>query len=349
MFYLLSLLTGVLECGWIAFGIVHGFSFWQVLCYPLAYHIGNLFPRPVSLKRNHLSLMCGLSLLLGSLTSIGIFSENILFWLTCMSLFLLSAVIQSVRSGIKCDGNRFKKRMFRIAGFMIAPLAAVVPALVLVVSSVVAFVALRNYNGEYRLVKISGQGGCSVVMIFHQLHYFFYAHTTLAGVCLWLFRESSWQGIVLGMLAFCGTWLTYSSVEPVVSRITGKVLPVFYVGHMGISLLLFAMSFVNDKLPFFLLWFITGFGGGVVYTIAARAKAIKNYNKDAMTISENVGHTLGILVAVMMAALFQTKSMRIMLVLGALSAVFAVVFMALGPGKEKKYENIGNESKMHAC
>ncbi len=50
MFYLLSLITGVLECGWIAFGAVHALPLWQILCYPLAYHIGNLFPKPFSLK-----------------------------------------------------------------------------------------------------------------------------------------------------------------------------------------------------------------------------------------------------------------------------------------------------------
>ena len=46
MFYLLSLLTGVLECGWIAFGAAHSLPLWQILCYPLAYPLGNLFPKP---------------------------------------------------------------------------------------------------------------------------------------------------------------------------------------------------------------------------------------------------------------------------------------------------------------
>ena len=50
MFYMLSLLTGVLECGWITFGVAHSCPLWQILCYPLAYHIGNLFPKPFSLQ-----------------------------------------------------------------------------------------------------------------------------------------------------------------------------------------------------------------------------------------------------------------------------------------------------------
>ncbi len=344
MFYLLSLLTGILECGWIAYGAVHTFPLWQILCYPLAYHIGNLFPKPFSLNRRSLSVMATLSVLTGSLTRIPQLSEKVAFVLTCVTLFLLSAVIQSVRSGLKSDGNRLCKRVFRVAGFALAPLAAVIPTAVLLAASVTALIALRRHQGRTGFTSLTSQGGYSAVMIFHQLHYFFYAHITLAAVSLLFAHDSGILGAWFCALLFCGTWITYMSVEPIISKCTDRIVPVFFAGHLGIGLLLFGMHFVTDLRVFILLWIVTGCGGGVVYTIAAKAKASGQYDKDAMTVSENLGHTFGLMTAVGIAALMGERSHDIMLLFGSVSALLAAVSMAiiLGSGtirKELHHEN----------
>ena len=83
--------------------------------------------------------------------------------------------------------------------------------------------------------------------------------------------------------------------------------------------------------------------GGVVYTISARAKATGSYQKDSMTIAENIGHTLGLLTAVSMAAVFGMTSPQIMLVFGSVSALLAVVAMALITRKENDHESIHSE------
>ena len=339
MFYLLSLLTGILECGWIAFGATYSLPLWRLLCYPLAYHIGNLFPKPFSLSRSTLRIMCFLSATAGFLTFAVQLSEKAVFVLTCIALSLLSAVIQSVRSGLKSDGNRLLKRVFRVGGFALAPLAAVVPSVILVLSSIFAFLALNEYEGKPDITRMIGQNGFSLVMTFHQLHYFFYAHITLAAMNL-LLSHNSTLGIVYAALLFCGTWVTYMSVEPIISRLTNRILPVFYAGHLGISILLFTMHFVTSVSLFILLWLVTGFGGGVVYTISARAKAAGSYQKDSMTIAENIGHTLGLLTAVGVAAVFGSNSPQIMLVFGSVSALLAVATMALISRKENHHENI---------
>lgn len=339
MFYLLSLLTGVLECGWIAFGAAHSLSIWQILCYPLAYHIGNLFPKPFSLSRSMLRLMCFLSAMAGILTFAVQLSENAAFVLTCIALFLLSAVLQSVRSGLKSDGNRLLKRVFRVAGFALAPLAAVIPSAILTISSIVAFLALHEYEGNPGFTRMTGQNGFSLVMIFHQLHYFFYAHITLTAMSLLLSRVSA-TGIVYAALLFCGTWVTYMSVEPIVSRLTSRILPVFYAGHIGIGILLYVMHDVTSVPLFIVLWLVTGFGGGVVFTISAGAKATGSYQKDSMTIAENIGHTLGLLTAVGVAAVFGNVSPQIMLIFGSASALLAVATMALISRRENYHESI---------
>jgi len=342
MFYLMSLLTGVLECGWIAFGAVHALPLWQILCYPLAYHIGNLFPKPFSLSRSMLRIMCFLSTMAGILTFVVQLSEKAVFMLTCIALFLLSAVIQSVRSGLKSDGNRLLKRVFRVGGFALAPLVAIVPSAILVLSSIAAFLALHKYVSKPGITHMTRQNGFSLVMTFHQLHYFFYAHITLAAMSLLLSHDSA-AGVVYAALLFCGTWVTYMSVEPIVSRLTSLILPVFYIGHIGIGILLFTMHYVTSRPVFIVLWLVTGFGGGVVYTISARAKVTGSYQKDSMTIAENIGHTLGLLTAVSMAAVFGMTSPQIMLVFGSVSALFAVVAMALITRKENNHESIHSE------
>ena len=63
MFYLLSLITGVLKCGWIAYGAAALLPLWQILCYPLAYHVGNLFPQPFSLGKRALYIFGGAALI----------------------------------------------------------------------------------------------------------------------------------------------------------------------------------------------------------------------------------------------------------------------------------------------
>ena len=342
MFFMLSLLTGVLECGWIAFGVAHSLPLWRILCYPLAYHIGNLFPKPFSFSRRMLRVMCFLSCVAGILTAIVHLSENAEFVLTCLALFLLSAVIQSERSGLKSDGNRLLKRAFRVGGFALSPLAAAFPTAILVFSSIAAFLTLHTYEGKTDITRMTGQNGFSLVMLFHQLHYFFYAHITLATMSLRLFHDTA-AGLVCASLLFCGTWVVYMSVEPLLSRMTDKMLPVFYAGHIGICILLFAMHFVTS-IPFFLtLWLVTGIGGGVVYTISARAKATNSYQKDSMTIAENIGHTLGLLTATAVAAIFGEAAPNIMLVFGSVSALLAAVSMTLISGKENYHESVHSE------
>lgn len=173
------------------------------------------------------------------------------------------------------------------------------------------------------------------MMVFHQLHYFFYAHITLAVVSIALLKQSSY-GALCAALLFCGTWITYMSVEPLLSKLTKRVTLIFYAGHIAISALLCLMSFVTGSKLFIALWLVTGFGGGAVYTISAKARATGMYDKISMTVSENVGHTLGLLSAVIVATIAPALSLRVMLILGAISAALAVASMIFTNRRDKK-------------
>ena len=362
MFYLLSLLTGILECGWILNGICHSLPLWHILCYPLAYHLGNLFPKPFAVKKIIISSMCIASLLI---TTILFFLKHttmpdifhFMEWSgTCLRLFMLSAVIQSVRSDMKQEGNRLLKRVARVGGFLLSVLAIWIPEILFFGATVIAFFALPYYRQKPHFTCMENQGGYSSVMIFHQLHYFFYAHITLAAVSIGLGKGTSplpfldyvfnrnpqAVGCILAILLFCGTWITYMSVEPVLSRLTNKVTLVFYIGHSVICLLLLLMSRSTIGTEFIILWLLTGFGGGTVYTISARAKSRGTFDKSSMTVAENIGHTLGLLAAVIVAACFWDNSPSMMLIYGSVSAFFAIISMTLTIRKEKHHESISN-------
>lgn len=328
LFYLLSLLTGILECGWIAYGAIHSLPIWQILCFPLAYQLGNLFPKPFSLNRTVLIGFAATSILTSCLTFLNSMPAPVATLLTCITLFLLSTVIQSVRSDLKSSGNRLTKRIFRVGGFALAPFAAAIPTTILLLSSFVALYSLKACRNVSSISRMRGQRGFSAVMLFHQLHYFFYAHITLIGVSLTL-SQQSFVGIIFAALLFCGTWVTYMSVEPVLSRFTDRIMPIFYVGHIGVSILLLIMHFIPSGRAFIILWLLTGFGGGAVYTISTKAKALGSYDKTSMTIAENLGHTLGLIIAVCVASLSGNASPRLMLIFGAVSALLAVIEMTI--------------------
>lgn len=329
LFYMLSLFTGVLECGWILRGVVQGFPLWQILCFPLAYHVGNLFPKPIFLGKWELF---GMSAVSAALSMFMLFDKKNNFLLDCLCLLCLSACMQSVRSGLKSDGNRLLKRVFRVSGFLLALSAIYFSEWILLSFSVLMmFVILKNYNKKSGICRFHSQGGFSAVMLFHQLHYFFYAHITLATM-------AQKTGIIWAALLFCGTWITYMLTEPLVSKLTIRIQPVFYMGHTGICLLLFALYFVENMTLFTILWLVTGFGGGVVYTISERAKSVESFDKDSMTVSENIGHTSGLLTAVCISVMFGADSPKIMLLFGSASAFLAVITMFLISGKGNFYE-----------
>lgn len=345
MFYLLSLMTGILECGWLMNGVAHSMPIWQSLCYPLAYHIGNLFPKPFTLPRWALQGMCLVSAGITIFAMLSPLTGTLYFILTCLRLTLLSAVFQSVRGELKQDGNRLLKRIARVGGFALSLLAIKYPEYILLLSTIIANVALMKYQQKGHITGMKWQGGYSAVMLFHQLHYFCYAHITLAAATMYMVSLSEFptRDLFIGLLVFCGTWVTYMAVEPIVSRLTDKVLSVFFIGHIAIAVLLLTMSQLALGPVFVVFWLLTGFGGGTVYTISRKAKNAGKYHSPSMTIAENIGHTLGLVTAVVIAVFLGDAAPTVMLVLGAVSALLAVCCMLLVVRKEKNNETHSNK------
>ena len=159
MFCLLNMITGILECGWISFGLAHAMPLWQILCYPLAYYLGKLFPKSFSLSKKVLFGFCSAALIAAVILTAVPMPDIFGFVLTCLCLFLLSAVIQTVKDSIKSGEHSLLKRFFRVAGFALSPLAAFRPQIILFVAVVIAFCGLIKYTGkEYHFTVPAFEG-----------------------------------------------------------------------------------------------------------------------------------------------------------------------------------------------
>ena len=129
-----NIITGILECGWLAFGIAHAMPLWQILCYPLAYYLVKLFPKPFSLPKKVLFGFCSAALIAAVILTAVPMPDILWFVLICLCLFLLSAVIQTVKNGMKSSEHSFLKRFCRVVGFALSPLAAFRPQIILFVA-----------------------------------------------------------------------------------------------------------------------------------------------------------------------------------------------------------------------
>ena len=351
-----NIITGILECGWLAFGIAHAMPLWQILCYPLAYYLGKLFPKPFSLSKKVLLGFCSAALIAAVILTAVPMPDILWFVLICLCLFLLSAVIQTVKDDMKSSEHSLLKRFCRVAGFALSPLAALRPQIILFAVVVIAFCGLTKYTGkEYNFTAPDLKSGYSIAILFHQLHYFFYTHITIAAVSIALSkqppvidalgyaftRSPAAFGSIAGILIFCGTQIIYILSEHIFSRLTKKSMTVFYIGQTAVFVILLSMSFITDTTLFIILWLFTGLCGGTVCTITKNVKPSEKYDKAPTTFSENAGCILGLLAAVLVSAFFGTYSPDIMLVCGAVSTLAAILCMIITIQKEKKYDGIG--------
>ena len=351
-----NIITGILECGWLAFGLAHAMPLWQILCYPLAYYLGKLFPKPFSLSKKVLLGFCSAALIAAVILTAVPMPDILWFVLICLCLFLLSAVIQTVKDDMKSSEHSLLKRFCRVAGFALSPLAALRPQIILFAVVVIAFCGLTKYTGkEYNFTAPDLKGGYSIAILFHQLHYFFYTHITIAAVSLALSkqppvidaldyaftRNPAVFGSIAGILIFCGTQIIYILSEHIFSRLTKKSMTVFYIGQTAVFVILLSMSFITDTTLLVILWLFTGLCDGTAFTITKKLKQSGKYDKAPITFSENAGCILGQLAAILVSVFFGTYSPDIMLVCGAISTLAAILCMVITMQKEKKYDGIG--------
>lgn len=327
MYYLFSCISGSLEIGIVYGGIMKGYPLWQVLIFGLAYQIGNLVPLPYAFHQKA--------------RRISIVILTVLWWIRCASsaetvswlclvgiITILSGLIQSIRADLPFLGEKWKKRFFRVVGFGTAVCYALnMEVCVVIISVIMVLTELFRDNIVKQARPIVLNNICiNRTMLFHQMHYFVYAYAMISLACN--LASHSMFSIVF----FVFSWLTYLMTEPILRHFGhGKWFWYLVTGHMmlAILLLLAALAAIQESGWLFLLWVLSGFGGGTVFCIKLVEEGkVRKDSEVNWTLSENLGHISGCLFACVWTAFGMETAL--LPVIGTCFAMLTIISAFMG-------------------
>lgn len=329
-FYVTCIFSGMIEVGAVLWGIGAGYSVEKALGLAIAYQIGNIL---LFFLNRKLRRMQGLFAAIACFLAAGIiFLDDPMHRYICAFLCfaLLSTIIQTLRSAVKSKEPRWRKRCFRVIGFLIAAVMynyGVYALAAISVMTLILTILCPKYEDDCWLTKlVRGQYGKNricLAMAVHQMHYFVYCYSMLL-IALFVynspFAASFW---------FVANWIPYILTEPLVKLTKTKSwLPFLVGGHILVAGLLIGMYITVEQysLAAMILWALTGFGGGNVFCIKKSLLKYKEYHDQVWVFSENVGHFLGVIIA--LAVYHYTKYLPIVLLLGAIFAITTIILVS---------------------
>lgn len=334
-FLILSFLSGVIELGSAYIGIIHELPVCLILMLPLFYQTGNLMisvlPRRLLLNVIFTGIVCFLSI-------IYYICPN--FWILAVELAFSSYCIQFMRACHKSSCPTWLKRSFRIAGFALSPIMLCNDGqIIFFFSALFCIFLIIKDTVAHRESKIISQGkktqitGISMVMIFHQMHYFVYTYI------MPIFIYTLTKSIIMSSLVFSVTWIVYLLPQTIAEKfniVNYKKMFFFCHFFLGVCMAIIAVSAYFHNTTFVLLfWILTGLGGGSVFCIKHLCKRYESMNMD---FSENIGHFVGPLIAVLFCCM---TTEYVFIVLPAISCVFVIIALILSlhiVNKEYNYE-----------
>ncbi len=349
-FYFTCILSGIIELGAILWGIGNGYSIQASLALAISYQLGNVFLFLINEKiRKCQSYFLGLFAILAIIMQFPV--GNTIKYIIAFILFSgLSTAIQTMRSAVKSKEPRWRKRCFRVLGFVLSAVMYDYGTVALLVISVILFI-LSLITPKFKdscwlkklLVGEYGENKICMTMVVHQMHYFVYCYAML--IIAYEFYKTPW----IATLWFVGNWVPYIITEPLIKKSKKDNWMLFLIaGHVLVAGLLLAMyvSIVNSNVPLaMLLWVFTGFGGGNVFCIKKSLKPVKEYDNMVWVFSENVGHILGVIVVTLLVSI---STIHNSLLLGVFCAVLTVLFIKITYERAKKIEcNLRMEDYMN--
>ena len=322
IFLFFSFISGIIELGTIFLGSDMGYSTNAIIGLALAYQIGNLVPNPLLL-----SYYCTIVLAIIQSGTLLLFYFQKSYWLLFFSIVLLGMIIQSGRSYSKSKVSTTKKRLFRIIGFLIAPVFNQYVLFFLAGLTVIitAMNSVKNTKCRIRIPKIKL---ISVIMIVHQIHYFCYSYFMIL-ILKSLIKNSF--SIILSFLFVLG-WCTYISVPHLVHRKNYEII--FIIGHIFLASMLWGIFSSYPSKIVVLFWILTGFGGGTVYCIEKVNNSMKQIEKEDITFAENIGHVTGTLIGII--AYSVSNSVLTPVIVSCMAAIGAILLMTFNMLKNRE-------------
>jgi len=338
-FYFTCVLSGIIELGAVMWGLGQGYSVEYALGLTISYQIGNilLFLINERIRAKQSFYLAGGVVL--SITMLFLKNAEIKYIVAFILFAGLSTSIQTMRSAVKSKEPRWRKRCFRVLGFLLSAMMYRYGTVLLVAISIMLFVLSiltpkfddtcwikKLIRGEY------GKNKICITMVIHQMHYFVYCYAMLT-IAL-LYYKNPW----IASAWFIGNWIPYIITEPLIKYSKKEKWMTFLIaGHILVAgLLLFMDIFINKgNIPLaMLLWVFTGFGGGNVFCIKKSLAPVKEYHNMVWVFSENIGHILGVLVIFVVACV--TSNIQNSLIIGVICAVLTIVFILITYEKARK-------------
>lgn len=273
----LSLLSGYLEIGIFVFANSQNYVIQQWIGMGIAYQLGNVIKIDTkNIGRYVLLLVC---------TLLQLFLESYLSIL--VAIFILSSLTQSARTSTVGDTTTYLKRVFRIIGFLLA--------IWFNFWIIIIFLFLFYIFSKPKPVNLLPRS----IMLFHQLHYFTYCY-----VLIYILLTSHYQ--IIAIIVYVLGWVTYINSNIILNRFYDE--RVIVICHFILAIILYAMS-LSDGFLFVILWIITGILGGSVYAIKNiyKSEKLEKY----MEQDENIGHVIGVIIAIVIVLLFESSSVFI--------------------------------------
>lgn len=294
-FLILSLLSGVAELGGVYLGITWGLPIHFIILLPLFYQVGNLLTNILPSKAFWGIAVAGIVFVL-----LVIYSWYPSLWIFAVQLALTSYCIQLVRSRNKRSCATWLKRSFRVAGFALSPLMCfkngqviILLSMILCIFSLIRETLSRDAKKVALPTRKNKTLEISLVMVFHQLHYFIYSYM------IPIYVSQKTGNLVASALLFSLSWVIYLIPQTIAEKLhIIHYKTMFFCCHAFLGLCMAAMSisayFDNISLVL-LFWILTGLGGGSVFCIKHLYKKSAPANMD---LSENIGHFLGPILAI---------------------------------------------------
>ena len=339
-FYVTCIFSGMIEIGSLLWALGAGYSIEAALGLAIAYQIGNILLFFLNRKLRQLQYLFAIIACLLALGT-AFFDDQLLRYLCAFAcIALLSTIIQTLRSAVKSKEPRWRKRVFRVTGFLVSAVMFQFGSYVLIAIAGITLVLTlcspvfeddcwlkKLVKGEY------GDNRICLAMTVHQMHYFVYCYSMLIMTLL------IFQTPLAATFWFVANWIPYIITEPLVKLTKTKSWLSFLIGgHILVASLLIGIFFTieQNSTVAMILWALTGFGGGNVFCIKKSLLKHKEYHTQVWVFSENVGHFFGVVLALALYCL--TRSLSPSLLCGALFALSAIGLILGTIFKAKKQE-----------
>lgn len=323
-FLFFSSISGLVEVGFILFGIYLNLSIEKIILLGLAYQLGNCVPNPIKLNKKGVQAIS----IIGLVSTI-MYKVTDIYTLLFISAMCLAISIQSIRSVQKGKVKTWIKRSFRIIGFILSFTLNIWTILAIYIITILSLISINFTNSKILILKPKIKF-INIIMIVHQIHYFLYCYF----IVLLIGEFTNDNAYLIGILFALG-WLTYSFIPQIVRGTNYKMYLV--IGHIYLTIILAMLSFANG-FSIIVFWLLTGFGSGTVYCISKVDEEDSiNYDESSMTFSENIGHVVGILFGLILYLI--TNNLRMPIYFAVVFAFSTAVLMLIYNSYWRGYKN----------